>query len=95
MGSLFVRSLVITGVFLFPVWIFLYDEAKYEDFQAKWVPGRGVGLLVPAMITLCADTSGVGPLAGSQATFWSCSKCRRTTSSLCRRVAAAKAAKQA
>lgn len=35
MGSLFVRSLVITGVFMFPVWIFLYDEAKYEDFQAK------------------------------------------------------------
>lgn len=33
MGSLFVRSLVIVGVFMFPVWIFLYDDYKYQSFK--------------------------------------------------------------
>jgi hypothetical protein len=35
MGSLFARSVVITGIFLFPIWLFLADDYKYQQFQAE------------------------------------------------------------
>ncbi|GFR51679.1 hypothetical protein Agub_g14122 [Astrephomene gubernaculifera] len=35
MGSLFVRTLIMTGVFFFPVWIMLNDEYKYTSFMEK------------------------------------------------------------
>ncbi|PNH06868.1 hypothetical protein TSOC_006716 [Tetrabaena socialis] len=35
MGSLFVRALIITGVFFFPVWIMVYDDYKYTSFLDK------------------------------------------------------------
>ncbi|KXZ43897.1 hypothetical protein GPECTOR_78g85 [Gonium pectorale] len=35
LGSLFVRTLVMTGVFFFPVWIMLYDDIKYTSFLDK------------------------------------------------------------
>ncbi|GIL52223.1 hypothetical protein Vafri_8147 [Volvox africanus] len=34
-GSLFFRTLVLTGVFMFPVWFMVYDEYKYTSFIEK------------------------------------------------------------
>lgn len=35
MGSLFIRSAVMVGVFMFPVWLFLSDDAKYQSFLTQ------------------------------------------------------------
>ncbi len=35
MGSLFVRSAIIVGVFFFPIWIMVYDDYKYTSFLDK------------------------------------------------------------
>lgn len=32
MGSLFIRTVVITGIFLFPCWLFFSEDAKYQSF---------------------------------------------------------------
>ena len=35
MGSLFVRTAVITAVFFFPIWIMVADDMRYTAFQEK------------------------------------------------------------
>ncbi|GLC39106.1 hypothetical protein PLESTB_000006800 [Pleodorina starrii] len=34
-GSLFVRTLILSGVFFFPVWFMINDEYKYSSFMDK------------------------------------------------------------